>query len=309
MMSDADSPTRTVLIVNSGSRRGRQGAARARRLLLAAGVSLHASYGLRRPVKLPEIVRAELARGCTRFILGGGDGSISAVVPELAGRDVVLGLLPLGTANDFARTLSIPDDLEAACATIAQGNVVSVDLGLAGDHPYVNVVTMGLGAEVVKAVSHRLKRLAGPLAYPVATLRALRHYRPFAASLVFPDGDHPPAQYGRLLQLAVGNGRFYGGGAVVAPGAQIDDGMLDIYAIELHSWWALAGVAWSLKSGRHIERADVPYWRTRQVQVATLPRLPVNIDGERVDWTPESFSVARAALRVLVPSESARTSR
>jgi diacylglycerol kinase (ATP) len=297
---------RAALIVNIGSRRGRQEAARARRLLQAAGVSLQASYGLRHPDRLPETVRAALDSGCTLIILGGGDGSVSAVVAELAGRDAVLGLLPLGTANDFARGLGIPDDLEAACATIGRGVPATVDLGLAGDYRYVNVVTMGLGAEVVKTMSARLKRLIGPVAYPVATLRALWRYRPFEATLTFPEGDHQPARYGRLLQIAVGNGRFYGGGAVVAPGARVDDGMLDVYAIELRSWRALAGVAWSLKSGKHVRRDDVPYWRTHKVCITTQPRLPVDVDGEFVDVTPELFSVARGALRVLVPADAPR---
>jgi diacylglycerol kinase family enzyme len=94
-----------------------------------------------------------------------------------------------------------------------------------------------------------------------------------------------------------------GGGAVVAPGARVDDGMLDVYAIELHSWRALAGVAWSLKSGRLVRRDDVPYWRTRRVRITTRPVLPVNMDGELVDLTPELFSVARGILRVLVPQD------
>jgi diacylglycerol kinase (ATP) len=98
---------------------------------------------------------------------------------------------------------------------------------------------------------------------------------------------------------------LYGGGAAVAPAAQIDDGLLDVYAIELRSWWAQVSVAWRLKSGRQICRADVPYWRTRRVQITTCPRLPVNVDGELVERTSEQFSVARGALRVLVPQEGA----
>jgi YegS/Rv2252/BmrU family lipid kinase len=295
--------TRAALIVNSGSRRGREEAGQARKLLKAAGVTLEAFYGVRNPARLQGTVRAALARGCKLIILGGGDGTVSAVVSELAGPGVLLGLLPMGTANDFARSLGVPDDLEAACATIARGKVLAVDLGLAGERHYVNVVTMGLGAEVVKNSSARLKRLLGPLAYPVATVLALRRYRPFAATLSFPDHDHPTQSYDRLLQIAVGNGRFYGGGAVVAPTARIDDGMLDVYAIELHSWWALVGVAWSLKSGRQVGRDDVPYWRTRRVQISTRPPMAVNMDGELVDQTPELFSVARGVLRVLVPAE------
>ncbi len=304
-MDEAGPFARAVLIVNTGARQGRQRVGEARRLLQAAGVTVHASYAPRKPARLPEIVRAALAGGCDLIILGGGDGSVSAVVGELVGHATPLGLLPLGTANDFARGLGIPDDLEEACAAIARGKVVPVDLGLADQRHYVNVVTMGLGAEVIKSNSARRKRLLGPLAYPLATLLALRHYRPFAATLTFPAGDHPPASYNRLVQIAVGNGRFHGGGTKVAPAAQADDGMLDVYAIEMHSWWALAGIAWSLKSGRQVWREDVPYWRTRQVQIAAHPTPSANVDGELADQPPKVFTVARGVLRVLVPREPA----
>jgi len=150
--------------------------------------------------------------GCDLIVLGGGDGSVSAIVEQMAHRQATLGLLPLGAANGVARTPGIPRDLDAACATIARGAVARVDLGLAGDDHYVNVVSVGLGAEVITAVSPTLKRLAGALAYPVAAARALLRYRPFAATLSFPDGDHPTTTFPRLLHVAIGNGRFYGGG-------------------------------------------------------------------------------------------------
>ena len=123
----------------------------------------------------------------------------------LAHRDVTLGLLPLGTANDFARTLEIPVDIEQACQTIAHGKVVDVDLGLARDNYYVNVASTGLSVKVTQALSPRLKKL-GVLAYPMAAIRAFFEHEPFSARLTFPDGDREPVEYGRLLHLAVGNG-------------------------------------------------------------------------------------------------------
>ena len=302
IVGEAGRFTRAALIVNAGARHGQEEVAKACDLLKAAGVPLVATYALRNPARLPATVCGALARSCDLIVLGGGDGSVSAAANDLARGQAVLGLLPLGTANDFARTMGIPDDLEAACATIGRGTIATIDLGLAGDSHYVNVVTLGLGAEVAEAVSRPLKRLIGPLAYPAAAARAMLHYRPFSATLTFPDGDHREARFPRLLQLAIGNGRFYGGGAVVAPDAAIDDGMLDVYAIELHTWHELIGVAWTLKSGRHIYQDGVRSWRTRRVRIVTRPPLPVNIDGEVVDTMPEEFSVARGALRVLVPS-------
>jgi YegS/Rv2252/BmrU family lipid kinase len=250
-------------------------------------------------------VEAAAQDGPDLVVIAGGDGTISRAVGRLAHRDVVLGLLPLGTANDFARTLGIPQDIEGACRTIAEGKVVDVDLGLAGDNYYVNVASVGLGVEVTRALSPWLKKSTGPLAYPAAAIRAFLEHEPFSARLTFPDGDHETAEYDRLLQVAVGNGRFYGGGMVVAPESGIDDRTLDVYAIELGRHRNLIGVARYLKSGDFIKMEGVHHFRTSRVRLETDPELAVNIDGEVVARTPQDFSVVRNALNVLVPQDSA----
>ena len=204
---------RAALIVNTRSRTGERTFFKALDRLQELGVSLGVTYAIRDPARLPETVREVLHDGSGyRFlILGGGDGSVSSVVDFLAHHDTLLGLLPLGTANDFARTLGIPQDIEGACRTIAEGKVVDIDLGLAGDNYYVNVASVGLGVEATRALSPWLKRSTGPLAYPAAAIKAFLRHEPFSARLTFPDGDHEPVEYDRLLQVAVGNGRFYGG--------------------------------------------------------------------------------------------------
>ena len=217
---------------------------------------------------------------------------------------MALGLLPLGTANDFARTLEIPADIEGACQTIASGKVVDVDLGLAHDNYYVNVASTGLSVKVTQALSPQLKKRIGPLAYPVAAIRAFLDHEPFSARLTFADGDNEPVEYGRLLHLAVGNGRFYGGGIVVAPEAGIDDRRLDVCAIELGRPRTLIGVARYLKSGDFIRMEGVHHHRTERVRLETDPELPINIDGELVARTPQDISVVHNALKVLVPPES-----
>nr|MDQ3603534.1 diacylglycerol kinase [Actinomycetota bacterium] len=156
-----------------------------------------------------------------------------------------------------------------------------------------------------RALSPWLKRSTGPLAYPVAAIKAFLKHEPFSARLTFPDGDHEPVEYDRLLQVAVGNGRFYGGGMVVAPESGIDDKTLDIYAIDLGRHRNLIGAARYLRSGDFIKTEGVHHFRTSRVRLETEPDLPVNIDGEVVTRTPQDFSVAHNALDVLVPQESA----
>jgi diacylglycerol kinase (ATP) len=302
---------RAALIVNTRSRSGERTFFEALDRLEELGVPLGATYAIRDPVRLPETVREVLHKGSgyKLLILGGGDGSVSSVVDFLAHHEVILGLLPLGTANDFARTLEIPADIEKACETIAGGRVVDVDLGLAGDNYYVNVASVGLSVGVTQALSPQLKRRIGALAYPTAAIRAFLSHEPFSAKLTFPDGDHEPVEYGRLLQVAIGNGRFYGGGMVVAPQSGIDDRSLDLYAIELGRHRDLIGAARYLKSGDFIRSESVSHYRTEQVRLETEPELPVNIDGEVVTRTPQDFSVAHNALKVLVPPESTAARR
>ena len=256
-----------ALIVNTRSRTGERAFFQALDHLEELHVPLGVTYAIRDPARLPETVREVLDDGYRFLILGGGDGSVSSVVDFLAERDALLGLLPLGTANDFARTLDIPDDIEGACKTIANGKVVDVDLGLAGDNFYVNVASVGLGVEATRALSPWLKKSTGPLAYPVAAIRAFLKHEPFSARLTFPDEDHEPVEYDRLLQVAVGNGRFYGGGMVVALESNIDDKTLDVYAIDLGRQRDLIGAVRYLKSGDFIKTDGVHHFRTPRVRL------------------------------------------
>jgi diacylglycerol kinase (ATP) len=293
-----------ALIVNTRSRTGERAFFQALDHLQEMHVPLGVTYPIRDPARLPEAVQEVLGDGYEFLILGGGDGTVSSVVDFLADRGTLLGLLPLGTANDFARTLDIPEDIEEACKVIANGKVVDIDLGLAGDNFYVNVASVGLSVEATRALSPWLKKSTGPLAYPVAAIRAFLKHEPFSARLTFPEGDHEPVEYDRLLQVAVGNGRFYGGGMIVALESGIDDKTLDIYAIDLGRRRDLIGAVRYLKSGDFIKTDGVHNFRTPRVRLETDPDLPVNIDGEVVTRTPQDFSVAQNALSVLVPQDS-----
>jgi diacylglycerol kinase (ATP) len=293
-----------ALIVNTRSRTGERAFFQALDHLQEMHVPLGVTYPIRDPARLPEAVQEVLGDGYEFLILGGGDGTVSSVVDFLADRGTLLGLLPLGTANDFARTLDIPEDIEEACKLIANGKVVDIDLGLAGDNFYVNVASVGLSVEATRALSPWLKKSTGPLAYPVAAIRAFLKHEPFSARLTFPEGDHEPVEYDRLLQVAVGNGRFYGGGMIVGLESGIDDKTLDIYAIDLGRRRDLIGAVRYLKSGDFIKTDGVHNFRTPRVRLETDPDLPVNIDGEVVTRTPQDFSVAQNALNVLVLQDS-----
>lgn len=287
-------------MVNARARTGSKAYLRAIEKLRGLGVPLHSTFPLHDPARLPETVNAAVDAGHDMIILGGGDGSVSSVVDVLAHRGVPMGLLPLGTANDFARTLHIPTNLDKACHTIAHGKMVDIDLGLCGNNYYVNRASVGLGAGVAEAMSSTLKKWTGALAYPVATIKALLRHQRFSARLVFPDDDHEPQEHHGLLQLSIANGRYFGGGQLAAHDAGIDDATLDIAVMRHGSLHDLVIAARDLKRGA-LDSEHIHHLRTTRVDVVTEPDLPINVDGELVDGTPQRFSVARNALHVMVP--------
>ncbi len=291
--------TKAALVVNAHSRTGGEAYSYAVERLRGLGVPLAATYPLHDPSRLVETVANAAKAGHDLVVLGGGDGSVSSIVDVLAHRELPLGLLPLGTANDFARTMHVPTGLEEACRTIARGHIVDVDLGLCGDNYYVNRASVGIGSRVAQEMSPRLKRRIGPLAYPVATARAFLAHRPFPARLSFPEGDREPVDYDRLLQVSVANGRFFGGGQIAAADSGIDDDALDVTVIRQGGLRDLVSVVRELRTGKPSPQVD--HFRTRAVDVQTDGPLPINIDGEVVDSTPQRFSIARNALHVVAP--------
>lgn len=301
-------PEHAALVVNAQSRAGERVFERAHEHLLELGVPIKVAYRMDDAARIPETVHHLLDDGCDLLILGAGDGTISSVVDFLVGRETLLGVLPLGTANDFARTLEIPTSITAACETIATGKIVDIDLGLVGENYFVNVASIGISAAVTQALTPRLKRRTGRFAYPLAALKAFSKHQPFRARLTFPYGDQSPVDVDQVLQIAVGNGRFYGGGNVVAPDAGIDDHALDVYLIQFTGYRDLVGVARHFRRGDFIHRDNVMHFTTRHLVADTEPLLPLNLDGEIVTHSRQEFTVARNALRVLVPTDSTAAS-
>jgi diacylglycerol kinase (ATP) len=293
-----------AVVINAGSRLGAAALELAVDTMRKTGVPVSAVHPVLSGVELAGTLDRVIADGHDLVVVGGGDGTVACAAGRVAGTNTMLGVLPLGTANDFARTLEIPDDLAAACAAIADGKVVDIDLGRADGQPFLNVASVGLSVGVTEALSPRLKRHIGPLAYAVATLQAYARHKPFRARLEFPEGDHEPLELEHLLQVAVGNGRHYGGGNTVSPTAGIDDHTLDIYAILAGPLREHVSIARLLKDGSFIKHDRVYHLTSRQVRLVTEPPLPVNLDGEIAKPTPTDFTIQRNAVHVVVPQSS-----
>lgn len=230
-------------------------------------------------------------------VVAGGDGSLNAAAPGLLEAGLPFGILPLGTANDLARTLAIPSDPVAAVAIVASGLTRALDVGSVNARPFFNVASIGPSASLARTLTGAGKRRWGRLGYAGAGLRVLARARPFQARIIHAGVTAEV----RTWQIAVGNGRHYGGGNVVATAAAIDDARLDLYSLEFTSAWKLPLMLPAFRTGAHGTWREVRTMRGVAFDVATRRPRPVNADGELVTETPAQFRVHPAALRVFVP--------
>ena len=234
------------------------------------------------------------------LIAAGGDGTLNEVVHALmdlsSAARPVLGVVPLGTANDFATGCGIPRDPEKALALCMEGNASRIDVGKANDHWFLNVASVGFGAEVTASTSPELKRLLGPVAYAVMGAILAINVHQYHGRLILPDrqitGSGPVA--------IVGNGRQTGGGVQVAPRACIDDGLLAVLVVRHIPATALLTAARELQqlspNGEYIS-----YWQTPWVEVYPDEAIPVNLDGEPVEFSSVRYEAVPRAIQLIVP--------
>ncbi len=248
---------------------------------------------------LPEIARdiVRLRHMADLVVVCGGDGSVSSAAMAVMESGLPMGIIPMGTANDLARTLNIPMDLLLAADVIARGQTRLIDIGTVNGHAFFNVASIGLSTELAQGLDPALKKRFGRLGYALAAMKVLTRATRFHAKIT----EKGAAIKAETYQIAVGNGRHYGGGNVVEETAEIDDGHLDLYSLEMTNLWKLALMLRSFRSGTHGAWREVRTARCVEFDIETEKPMPVNTDGEIVTSTPAHFKVHPKAISVLAP--------
>lgn len=287
-------PKQAILIVNAKSRKGGDVFEQACDKLQAAGIDLIESHAIKNPKQMGTAIRKAIL-AAPMVIVGGGDGSLSESIDDFVGTDTVFALLPLGTANSFARTMHIPLDLDGAIAVIAEGRPCTIDLGKIDDDYFLNNAAMGLAPVVAESVPHGLKRQLGRLGYVLWAGWSAANFNAFRLKIV--DGERVYRLWATEVRIA--NGRFHGGVELIEK-ADVESGEIIVQAVRGRSLLRLAYNYVSSLLGRPSGR-EVREFHGRELKISTRPPMRVSIDGELGPETPFTASVAEAAVTIAAP--------
>jgi YegS/Rv2252/BmrU family lipid kinase len=290
------------LVVNPSAGGGKAGRALPEVLpaLQAHGLTVRSEF-TRNLDHARELARAAAVGGETVVCLS-GDGMVGAVADALRELpEALLGILPGGRGNDFARVLGIPADPVEACATIAGGFSRRVDLGEVEGQAFVGIASVGFDSEANR-IANEAPSWMGGLVYAYGALRALISWKPARFEIEL----DPPGERYVFEGYTVGacNSKTYGGGMRAAPGALLDDGLLDVMVLESVSKARfVTRILPKVFSGRHVEESNVRVFRAREVSISADRPFTMYADGDPIGELPIAVKALKGAVRVLVPAD------
>ncbi len=249
-----------------------------------------------------ELAAAAVADGIRRILVIGGDGTLLEVANALAGTQVALGVLPMGTGNDFVRSAGITGKPEELLPRMAAGTTRAVDLGRVNGRYFMNVAGVGFDAEVARIVSEKPRHGNGTVPYLGTAIRQAFRYVPPEVAVTIDDGEAAPPS--RRLMVAVGNGATYAGGMKVCPGAVLDDGVLDVLLVGDLRGFGLLKILGRVFNGSHLSDRRVQLVPARTLRIDGSSDVTLHTDGEVIGHLPAEFSVAPGALQLWVPGQT-----
>lgn len=242
-----------------------------------------------------ELAEQALAAGEKCIVAMGGDGTLREVAGVLVGKDSVLGLIPCGTGNDFARAVHIPQDVDAAMQILLNNPPRPIDAGSVNGAYFFNVAGFGFDTDVVKYTEKFKKKLNGNLPYMLGILQTLLHLTPRKMTVSYKGGEVTlPA-----LLICAANGTHFAGGMNLAPNALQDDGMFDVCILHDIGVFAFLKLLPKFKKGKHLDSKHFTFLKTAKMKVTTELDCEVQLDGELVGHTPAEFIALPGALSMI----------
>lgn len=230
-------------------------------------------------------------------LIGGGDGSVNAALPALVKTQLPLLVLPLGTANNLARTYQIPSLLSDCCQILKNGRQTQIDLGSVNGVYFVNVAGLGLSTEVNRSVSKNLKKHLGVLAFILTAIRVAFRAKPFHVTIQ----TEKETVQSKSWQISVCNGRHYGNGLTIAKDATLQDEKLHCLSTEVEKLWQGLKLIPAFLSGRYRYNHEVSLISGAYIKITTSKPMRIDVDGDIKTKTPAEFQVHPKIIRLLVP--------
>jgi len=248
------------------------------------------------PGSATTLAREAVSNGVNIVVAAGGDGTVLEVLNGIIGSDVKLAIIPLGTGNDFARTLGSGLTIRDSVLSLFYGDTFKVDVGKCADKYFINIAGCGFDAVVANRVNTHQGRLKGRAVYMAAVYRSLRDFDPVDMELTL-DGETRTV---KALLCAVANARYYGGGMRIAPDAMMNDGLFEVCVVGAGKWEFVKAFPRVFK-GTHVSHPDVLMLKAKEVRIECAKPLPVLLDGEMFGNTPCEFKIIPGAVSVIGP--------
>jgi len=298
--------SKLLAVVNPVSGRGRAKAAWP--LLEKALIELGIEYSVewtQHPGHATDLASHAHTRGFSRVLSIGGDGTLREVIQGLLGTDIEVGLIPAGSGNDFCRTLGVPRDPLRALDVALGGDVRQVNVGEIDGTAFINVAGCGIDADIAMLAATKLRFLGGRLLYFASALVQLAVHKPKRYKLTI-DGETISVN---AYLIAAANGRYYGGGMMIAPNADPCDGLFDVCVVRHMSKAEFVVNLPRVYAGNHLGHPRVEMWRGRSVVVETDSPARCQADGEVVATTPVRFQISQHLVSVVCPPGASKISR
>jgi YegS/Rv2252/BmrU family lipid kinase len=301
-----------VFLVNPASANGSTGRRWPELARRAAGVGLEGDALLsERPGHLAELAREAALNGAELLVVVGGDGSVHEAAQGLAGLPAPppLAVVPRGTGWDFVRTFAIPRKVEDAARVALEGETREVDLGRVAyrawdgseaEAVFANVASAGMSGAIAQRANETTKALGGKASYLWATFAVFARWSASHVRLRVDDEERE----GRLFDVVVANGRFFGGGMKICPQAEPDDGLFDVLTIGDVTKGDLVVTMPKIYRGTHLPHPKAELLRGRAVTIDSDETIPLELDGEQPGTTPVTLDVLPRALRLRVPASA-----
>lgn len=232
------------------------------------------------------------------IVVGGGDGTLHNLLPELLKYDKPVAILPFGAVNDFSRSVGIPEDWHDALGIIAAGQEQLIDVGMVDGRPFLSAVNLGLGERIARQETGYLKRFLGGAAYLFGWKKAMDRHEPFAADVTIDEDERSKF---KADHVTVSNTPSIGRHFSTDASNEVDSGKLSVTAVKPKSAWQWLLILPRLFRGNPEEVAGVATAETTKVTIETRPQQAYSVDGETVGRTPVEVEVKPQRLRVLTP--------